>query len=156
VASGDSGSACPTKVDSSGQPSQYTDPMPDWPAARPDVVAVGGTTLDTSASSLSETAWSGTGSAGGGGGGVSTLGDEPAWQSGLDNTAYPKRSYPDVAFNASPSSGQLCIVEMFGFPFPTSIGGTSIAAPQWSGFLALVGEARATASKPALGFLNPV
>jgi kumamolisin len=32
-------------------------------------------------------------------------------------------------------------------------GGTSIAAPQWSGFLALVGEARG--DKP-LGFLNPI
>ena len=31
-----------------------------------------------------------------------------------------------------------------------------MAAPQWSGFLALVAEARKTANKPALGYLNPI
>ena len=155
VASGDSGSACPTQVDSNGQPTGYTDPMADWPAAHPDVVAVGGTTLDTSSSALSETAWSGSGSAGGGGGGISTLWDLPSWQQGL-GAPYTKRSYPDVAFNANPSTGQTAIVKEFGFPFPTVIGGTSIAAPQWSAFMVLVGEARATAGKQPLGFLNPV
>ena len=156
VASGDSGSACPTTVDSSGQPSAYTDPMADWPAARPDVVAIGGTTIDVNAATLSETAWSGTGAAGGGGGGVSTLWDRPTWQSALDSARYAKRSYPDVSFNANPASGQTAVISFLGFPLPTSIGGTSIAAPQWSGFMALVGEARATANKPQLGFLNPV
>jgi kumamolisin len=33
------------------------------------------------------------------------------------------------------------------------IGGTSIAAPQWSGFMALVGEAR---GGKAVGYLNPL
>ena len=37
-----------------------------------------------------------------------------------------------------------------------TIGGTSMAAPQWSGFMALVGEARAKAGKSALGQLNPI
>ena len=37
-----------------------------------------------------------------------------------------------------------------------TIGGTSMAAPQWSGFMALVGESRAKANKGTLGFLNPI
>jgi len=154
VASGDSGSSCATAVDSSGQPTVYTDPMADWPAAHPGVVAVGGTTLG-SGSALSETAWSGSGADGGGGGGISTLWDLPSWQADLGDP-YVKRSYPDVAFNANPSTGETALVLEFGFPFPAVIGGTSIAAPQWAGFLALVGEARAAAGKSTVGFLNPI
>jgi kumamolisin len=155
IASGDSGSACPTSVDSSGQPTGYTDPMADWPAANPNVVAVGGTTLDTSASTLSETAWSGGGSSGGGGGGISTLWALPTWQQQL-GAPYLMRSYPDVAFNANPSSGQTALVMYSGFPLPMPIGGTSIAAPQWAGLLTLAGEARANAGKGPIGFVDPV
>jgi kumamolisin len=153
VASGDSGSYCPQ---------QTTTVMADWPAAHPSVVAVGGTTLDTTAASLSETAWSYDSSSGGGsGGGISTVWELPSWQSGL-KAPFVKRSYPDVAFNANPASGQAGYVRITPFgthadaPVDFVLGGTSIAAPQWSGFLALIGEARAKAGKAPLGFLNPV
>ena len=67
-----------------------------------------------------------------------------------------------MAFNADPASGQAGYVRLSPFgthqdtPADFVLGGTSIAAPQWAGFLALVGEARAKAGKRSLGFLNPV
>jgi kumamolisin len=69
---------------------------------------------------------------------------------------YVMRSYPDVAFNANPSTGEIALVSEFGFPMATPIGGTSIAAPQWAALMTLVGEARASATKPAVGFVNPI
>lgn len=155
VASGDSGSACP-EADSQGNVTSYVDPGADWPAAHPDVVAVGGATLDTSSTTtLSETAWTGNGQAGGSGGGISLLWDLPTWQQSLGGQ-FTKRSYPDVAFNADPASGQEVVIKEFGIQLPTTIGGTSIAAPQWSGFMLLLGEARTKANLQPIGFLNPI
>lgn len=139
VASGDSGS------DSCGDGTTVA----DWPAANPDVVAVGGTTFSGDASKVSETAWNGSG------GGISGLWELPSWQQGL-GSPYVKRSYPDVAFNADPTSGQAIWTHQSGNAGWMTIGGTSMAAPQWSGFLALVGEARAAKNKTALGFLDPI
>jgi kumamolisin len=121
----------------------------DWPAANPNVVAVGGTTLSVASGKLAETGWHGSG------GGISTMFDLPNWQTGL-NAQFAKRSYPDVAFNADPKSGQEVLISLSGQQRWVVVGGTSMAAPQWSGFLALVEEARAHAGQPALGFLPPL
>ena len=141
VASGDSGSDSCQDGTTAG----------DWPAANPSVVAVGGTTFSYTGSKLSETGWSGSG------GGVSALFDLPKWQldAGLASP-FVRRSYPDVSFNADPQSGQAVYTRNNGQLGWFVIGGTSMAAPQWSGFMALVGEARAKNSKGALGFLNPL
>lgn len=150
VASGDSGS------DGCGNGGTVA----GWPATQPNAVAVGGTTYGVDGSGkLAETAWNGSG------GGVSSLYDLPAYQSNFQSP-FSKRSIPDVAFDANNSPGQdvwtSCIPNQatgsctHGAPHWMAIGGTSMAAPQWSGFLALVGEARAKASKPTLGFLNPI
>ncbi len=140
VASGDSGSdGCQDGTNAA-----------DWPAANPNVVAVGGTTFaQTSSGALNETAWNGSG------GGISALWDLPSWQSSL-GSPYLKRSYPDVSFNADPQSGQAVWAHSNGTAQWIVIGGTSMAAPQWSGLLTLVGQARAAAKKQPLGFLNPV
>ncbi len=139
VASGDSGSdSC-----------QDGSTVADWPAAQNDVVAVGGTTFAQNGSQIAETAWSGSG------GGISKLWDLPSWQKQL-GSPYTKRSYPDVAFNADPASGQAIWAHNNGTAAWLTIGGTSMAAPQWAGFLALVGEARAAKGKAAVGFLNPL
>ncbi|MDR3607140.1 MAG: S53 family peptidase [Oligoflexia bacterium] len=141
VASGDSGS------DSCGDGTNAA----DWPAAHPDVVAVGGTTFTANGDGYgSEAAWSGSG------GGISALWASPAYQAKLTAPYNTKRSYPDVAFNADPSSGQAVYAHNQGTAGWIVIGGTSMAAPQWSGFLALVGESRASVKNLApLGFLNP-
>ena len=101
-----------------------------WPAASPNVVGVGGTTLSLSASGSfqNETAWSGSG------GGVSAYEKEPVFQK---NYSIPKaggmRAIPDVAYDADPSTG---------FPIVRggvwrTVGGTSAGAPQWAAIAAL-------------------
>jgi kumamolisin len=135
IASGDSGSSC----NGDGKT------VADFQASSPFVVAVGGTTIPKGANG-DETAWSGSG------GGISTVYDLPDYQKTL-GAPFSKRSYPDVAFNADPASGQPVWTHYNSTnAIYIVVGGTSIAAPQWSGFLALVGEARG--AKP-LGFLNP-
>lgn len=138
VASGDTGS------DSCGDGTLAA----DWPAGSPDVVAVGGTTLILTGTGKNEVAWNGSG------GGISKLFDLPDYQKML-SAPFVKRSYPDVAFNADPSSGQAVYARNNGRPGWFVIGGTSMAAPQWAGFLALVGNARETQGLGTLGPLNP-
>lgn len=133
VASGDSGSDC----------LQDGSAVADFPASNPNVMAVGGTTLTLVDGLASETAWSGSG------GGISKLYPKPSYQSGLSATLYPKRGYPDVAFNADPNSGQPTWAHYYDANGNLQkdasyivIGGTSIAAPQWTGFAAMVNAAR--------------
>jgi len=148
IASGDSGSyGCPSSDDAvKGAPAKVN---ADFPASNPYVIAVGGTSVDGgSDGNVQETAWDQAG------GGVSVLYDRPSWQQGFPSP-FLKRSFPDVAFNADPNTGQNAFVHVqMGQTEWLQYGGTSIAAPQWAGFLALVGEARA--GKPGLGFLNPL
>jgi pseudomonalisin len=70
-----------------------------YPASSPYVVAVGGTTLSTTATGgyISETARSG------GGGGSSAFEAEPSWQASF--VGGTTRALPDIAFDADPSSG---------------------------------------------------
>ncbi len=140
VASGDSGSdSCQDGTNKA-----------DWPAANDNIVAVGGTTLRFAKDNTpSEDGWNGSG------GGISAIWDLPSWQTSL-GAPYLKRSYPDVSFNADPFSGQSVYGHINGAPQYLVIGGTSMSAPQWSGFLTLVGEARANANKSPMGFLNPI
>lgn len=149
VASGDSG------ADGCGDGTKVT----SLQSSNPYAVAVGGTTFSYSNKSLSESAWSGSG------GGVSTLFALPSYQSNFQSP-YIKRSVPDVAFNADPNSGEQvwtsCVADpntgscTHGKQSWMTIGGTSMAAPQWAGFLALVNEARVKAKKQPIGFINPI
>ena len=109
----------------------------DFPSSSPHVVAVGGTSLVCPHlvydSSTVETAWSS------GGGAVSTVFAKPAYQSALTVSG---RSTPDVACNADPNTGVVYLLNGRVY----TVGGTSIAAPTFAGFLASV---RPTA------FVNP-
>lgn len=142
IASGDSGSDC----------EQDGSVVADFPAVEPYVVAVGGNTMAVDGTTLSETAWSGSG------GGISAVYPLPAWQKML-GAMYKFRSYPDVSFNADPNSGQPTWLHYDPGTGAASadaqyvvIGGTSIAAPQWAGFMALVNEAKGQ----SIGYLNPL
>ena len=119
---------------------------PEYPAISPNVLSVGGTTLNLAAGGGygSETAWSGSG------GGVSAIEKEPAYQDGAQNTGY--RSNPDVAYDADPNTG-FAIYDTIDNRYGTGwqeIGGTSAGAPQWSALLAIADEGLAAAGKPAL------
>jgi hypothetical protein len=110
-----------------------------YPAASPNVVAVGGTTLKTtgSGSYVSESAWADDG------GGDSQFESEPSYQSSVQKTG--ARSTPDIAFDANPSTG----VEVYETPPSGSgggwhvVGGTSLGAPAWAGIIAIVDQGRA-------------
>ncbi|HEY3610192.1 MAG TPA: S53 family peptidase, partial [Pseudonocardiaceae bacterium] len=96
----------------------------DYPAADPNVSGVGGTTLRLrSGNRSSETAWSGSG------GGVSSVFTAPSYQVGSGGM----RTVPDVSGDANPATGYA----IFSAGTWVEFGGTSCAAPLWSGFTAL-------------------
>jgi parallel beta-helix repeat protein len=105
-----------------------------WPSSSPNVVGVGGTTLNLNSNGTvsSETAWSGSG------GGVSAYEARPAYQTGYGLT-YGGRAVPDVSYDADPSTG----VSVYdSIPYQGSsgwwnVGGTSVGAPQWAAIQAL-------------------
>jgi len=122
------------------------------PSDDPNLTVAGGTSLTTAGSGgpwQSETAWSGSG------GGVSTVYAIPSYQQGLsmasNGGSTKMRNIPDVALTADiqmyliQSNGQAVVV-----------GGTSAAAPLWSGFVALANQQASANAKPRIGFLNPL
>ncbi|MGC0153772.1 S53 family peptidase [Chromobacterium vaccinii] len=124
VSTGDSGSAECGR--SAGQ---------SYPATSPYVIAVGGTTVNTSGTTKysSESVWNG------GGGGPSVVEAAPSWQTsaGVLTTSKTKRGVPDVSFDADPNSGAKVIVNGSS----EQIGGTSLAAPLFTGFWARIQSA---------------
>ncbi|MEW5298288.1 MAG: hypothetical protein WDW36_001429 [Sanguina aurantia] len=125
---------------------------PSWPASSQYVVAVGGTELYTSGTTWgSETVWNNlSASEGATGGSPSTFEPQPTWQSGVgQNAGHTTRGVPDIAFDASPVSGALVIVDGAA---NQQIGGTSLASPLFVGAWARTMAAKGS----ALGFAAPL
>lgn len=113
----------------------------DFPAASPNVLACGGTSLaanPTSGVVTSETVWN-DGSGGATGGGVSDAFATPDWQrtAGVPGTG---RGVPDVAANADPRTGYQVRVDGTAMV----IGGTSAVAPLWAALIARLRQAIGT------------
>ena len=124
-----------------------------WPAVSPNVVAVGGTSLNWSGTGTRyEAAWTY------GGGGMSAYEALPAWQSGVTPAgggALVRRAVPDVAFNANPMTGEYVALTLPGAATVwSSYGGTSIAAPQWAGVIAVANAVRVANAKTMLGDIH--
>jgi subtilase family serine protease len=140
VATGDNGSGTPGDV--------------VWPADDPYVTAVGGTDLTTNGpggSWLSETGWNGSA------GMPSKNGIPiPVYQKlkGVINSSNggsrTLRNIPDVAAEAN--TNQFSCYDGGCF---TGNGGTSYAAPQWAGLIAMANEQALDGGGTTLGFLNP-
>ena len=117
-----------------GRPSGY-------PGFSPNVVAVGGTTLNTDAAGnyLSESGWSGSG------GSVSTVEPQPSYQAGgIVTQSSTRRANPDVAFDADPSSG-VPVYDSYDFGTTTpwvQVGGTSFSTPAWAAIVAVADQGR--------------
>ena len=129
----------------------------EYPAASPEVMAVGGTTLNgcsgTSCGGFSsETTWSGSG------GGASAVEAIPGFQSSypgpvsgaptISGLTGAKRGIPDVSFDANPGTG-VSVYDSTNYQGQSgwfTLGGTSVGAPDWAGILA----AGAAAGKTAL------
>lgn len=119
----------------------------EYPAASPNVIAVGGTTLNgcsgtSCAGFTNETAWSGSG------GGASAVEALPAYQSGytgpvsgassISALTGGARGIPDVSFEADPNTG-VSVFDSTTFSGQSgwfTLGGTSVGAPAWAGILA--------------------
>jgi kumamolisin len=142
VSSGDGGSN-PDANGQAGGPLQQT----EWQASCPFVVGVGGTKLLLAGPGGApvETGWPGSG------GGRSKVFAKPPYQQSILPTE-GRRLVPDVSLLAAPETG--AFVRVNGQDM--QIGGTSLAAPVWAGFCALMNDARTRANKPALPFLNPL
>jgi len=143
VSSGDAGS----NPDGTGH--SPTGPLQaEYESSDSCVIAVGGTslTLTPGGQVAEETGWSGSG------GGRSIFFNRPAWQKGPGMPADNARLVPDVSLTADPDNGALLVLH----GKVSQIGGTSWSAPIWAGFCALMNEARKTAGKPLLPFLNPL
>jgi Pro-kumamolisin, activation domain/Bacterial Ig-like domain (group 1)/Bacterial Ig-like domain (group 3) len=143
---GDTGSTC-------------LDGSPDTisvPADSPNATAVGGSSLTNGPTYTygSETWWDGTNAtppSGQGGFGVSRFFARPTYQAGYNSD--PMRSIPDVVVNADPANGVvICQADAGGCPTGLLYGGTSLAAPQWAAYIAILNQAVGH----NLGFLNPV
>ena len=125
----------------------------DFPASSPNVLACGGTRLESTGGKISkEVVWNeGTGN-GAGGGGISDHFPLPTYQAGAKvpvsvNPAHFKgRGVPDIAGDADPATGYQIHVDGKDAVF----GGTSAVAPLWAALIALINQ---QLGKP-VGFLN--
>ncbi len=123
-----------------------------YPASDPSVTAIGGTKLQLSlanGSVTSETAWSG-GSSSSSGGGISSTFARPVWQVGAGVPAGNTRLVPDISLDADPNTGAYII---FGGQ-ASQVGGTSLSAPLFNGFNALLNQSRAQNGQTPLGLIN--
>ncbi len=116
-----------------------------WPSVSPNVVSVGGTSLNVSSSSYAgESAWNGSG------GGYSSFESEPSFQGSVQSAGV--RTSPDVAYDANPNTGFAVYDSMAtgGQSGWFQIGGTSAGAPQWAGLFAIADQGRALAGKATI------
>jgi hypothetical protein len=124
-----------------------------WPAASPNVLSVGGTALTLGAGNVwsSEVGWSGSG------GGPSAYEAQPSYQTGVVTQTATARATPDVAYNASGSTGVYVYdsVAYGGSSGWWSVGGTSAGAPQWSALLAIADQGRTLSGQAALNSTSP-
>ena len=113
----------------------------DFPGSSPYVMSVGGTNVKGNIVHGNVTGWAGettwqyANSNGASGGGRSILYKKPAYQKGITPNDHV-RDVPDVALIADDVNDGLWVVQ--GNYLYNGNGGTSEAAPQWAGFLALV------------------
>jgi kumamolisin len=127
----------------------------DFPASSPHVLACGGTRLIANGGAIdSETVWNDDVQTSATGGGVSDVFDLPAWQdgAGVPRSSNPGgrigRGLPDVAGNASPSTGYRVRVDFLSFV----VGGTSAVSPLWAGLVARFNQRL----EMPVGWLNPL
>ncbi len=114
-----------------------------YPAFSPNVLAIGGTTLNLDATgtypgtgSSGETGWTGSG------GGTSAFETEPAFQRSVQNTGF--RTIPDIAALADPNTG-VAFYDPYdnGASTPWGVvGGTSLSSPLMAGMFAIIDQGR--------------
>ncbi len=103
----------------------------EYPAASPNVVSCGGTTINRSSTGafLSETAWSNTGC------GASAYESRPAFQNGISSIVGSKRGVSDMSFVADANTGVYVYdsTPLWGESGWWILGGTSVSSPSLAG-----------------------
>ncbi len=124
------------------------------PSDDPNITIVGGTTLSTTGPGgawLAEVVWNWSGTHGSGGG-ISTVYGLPTWQSGISMTANhgstSHRNIPDVSMVADN------VLVIYNNGSTGIFGGTSVAAPLWAGFTALINQQAAANHQSPVGIIN--
>jgi hypothetical protein len=102
------------------------DGQPNYPSTSPDVLAVGGTTLNVDNNGN----W---------------LGESPWVDSGGGFSPYERTNKPDVAYDADPNTGFLVYdsIPSGGKVNWQIVGGTSAGSPQWAALIAIADQGRA-------------
>jgi kumamolisin len=132
------------------------------PASQPNIIGVGGTTLNTVAATQqwsSETTWTD------GGGGISAVWAIPSFQvvngvsvAAANGGSSTMRNVPDIAADANPNTGYSIYCpgldcEDIGWG---AVGGTSLASPIWAAMMSVVNSDRVNAGLPRLGYFTPL
>jgi kumamolisin len=157
ASSGDSGGLDCTPSADDGQPPESSFEGVSVPASLPAVTGTGGTALTTDASGnyVGEATWSEPLLSQGSGGGVSVMAARPSWQTGTGTGGQLDqgngRQVPDVSADSDPSTGNLIVED----GQEEEGGGTSLAAPLWAGFTALIDQYLKANGDPPVGFFNP-
>lgn len=127
----------------------------DFPASSPHALACGGTHLTASKGTIAgEVVWNDLPADGATGGSVSETCPLPTYQANahvppsVNPGAFVGRGVPDVAGDASPSTGYQTLVN----GHKIVIGGTSAVAPLWAALIALMNQ---NLGAPA-GFIHPL
>ena len=130
------------------------------PASQPDVTSVGGTTLYTLPGAIygSEEAWNLLGvNLGATGGGVSIYWQIPPYQQpnyvANNGGSATYRNVPDVAAVGNPETGVAIYSKINGGWI--QVGGTSVGAPIWAGYLSIINAALNYIGEAQIGFFNP-
>lgn len=121
-------------------------PEVSWPSVHPNVLAVGGTTLNlTNKGKIISNPTACFNS----GGGISKYFYKPNYQNQLINKSIHYRSVPDVSFFGDTSKGVsvYCSNSLIDKKGWFELSGTSLGAPCWSAFMAIVNEAHGTRIK---------
>ena len=116
----------------------------EYPSASPNVISVGGTTLNrNSAGALtSETGWSDSGC------GISRYEARPVFQNIVSSDVGSHRGANDVAFDANPNTGVLVYdsTPLYSEAGWWTVGGTSLGTPAWAGVVNLASVANGVAA----------
>ena len=122
-------------------------PGTSYPAASPNVVAVGGTSISrnrTTGNFVSQSAWSS-------GGGPSRYEKRPSYQSSISRTVGSARGIPDVSAVADPNSGVWIYDSAAGGWIV--VGGTSVATPVVAGITNLRGGGFSVSSNAEMTYI---
>lgn len=125
----------------------------DFPASSPNVLACGGTRLESSANRITkEVVWNHGVGNGATGGGVSETFPLPAYQTAarvpvsVNRSRFKGRGVPDISGDADPATGYQILVDGRSVVF----GGTSAVSPLWAALIALMNQQL----RRPVGFLN--